>query len=205
MLESYRAYDAGALEHAKLLAKEFEAPLFYTTQSRTLVDCNRSPDNWDELFTEVTGELDEETKEKILNEYYWPYRQPVETQIRTWIEKGEPVLHLSIHSFTHNFKGHIRLTDIGLLYDPERKSELEFCENWREALVHENAIPRIDMNEPYAGTDDGFTRYLRKFYSEDQYVGLELEFNRDWVTGKRAEYWPEIQESNVRALQQILS
>jgi len=204
LLESYRGYDPGALEHAKKLAEIFSAPLHYTLISRTLVDFNRSPYNWDELFTEVTGDLDDKTKQSIMDDYYWPYRQPVEDKIRGWIDEGKKILHLSIHSFTHNFKGMTRDTDIGLLYDPERESEVEFCKAWRDALVHEDATPRIDMNEPYAGTDDGFTLYLRKLFREEQYVGLELEFNRDWIIGERKEAWNEIQETNINALKSII-
>lgn len=204
LLSSYRGYDPGALEHAKSLARVFNAPLHFTTISRTLVDFNRSPDNWNELFTEVSGAFDEQTKQNILQEYYWPYRQPVEDQIRQWVEEDLNVLHLSIHSFTHVFKGVTRETDIGLLYDPERASEVSFCEAWRDALLAETKEFRVEMNKPYAGIDDGFTRYLRTLFPEDQYAGLELEFNRDFIIGERSSGWAKMQEVNVNALRVIV-
>ena len=39
----------------------------------------------------------------------------------------------------------------------------------------------IKFNEPYKGTDDGFTTYLRTKFSDDEYLGIEIEVNQKYL------------------------
>src|SRR5690606_10753315 len=97
--------------------------------------------------------------------YYYPHRNSVEDVIS---KLTKPVLHLSIHTFTPVLDGKERSVDVGLLFDPDRTAETEFCGRFLDGL--ELMLPgmRIEFNEPYKGTDDGFTTYLRtKFVDRD--------------------------------------
>lgn len=175
ILTTHRGYDIGALE----LYHEFATGAdvgFFSETSRLLVELNRS-ERHPALFSSYTKNLPEEKKKEILELYYRPYRQQVENQIAAFILAGETVLHLSVHSFTPELDGKVRETDIGLLYDPEREQEAEFCAVWKKRIKECNIELRVRYNYPYKGTADGFTTYLRKQFPE-RYLGIELEVNQ---------------------------
>jgi predicted N-formylglutamate amidohydrolase len=97
------------------------------------------------------------------------------------VKSNKPIIHLSIHSFTPVWKGKIRTTDIGLLFDPDRKPELNFCEKLKSNLAGNFPDFTIDWNKPYAGVDDGFTTYLRLKWPEQEYLGIEIEVNQKYA------------------------
>lgn len=173
-LRSHRGWDPGAWEVASTLAEELNAPLFGTFISRLVIEANRSQDN-PQLFSEFTTVLSNHEKEQLLREYYLPYRSNVESVIQ---HHPKPVIHLSIHSFTPVWDGVIRNVDIGLLFDPARKNETEFCAHLHDRLQEQNPTLKIKLNEPYKGTDDGFTTYLRTQFRNEGYLGVEIEINQ---------------------------
>lgn len=179
-LASHRGWDPGSLGIAKYLARHLEAPLFYQKVSRLLIETNRSLDN-KELFSEYTNNVDKNIKNTLLAKYYHPYRDEIENKISDFIAHGEPVLHLSIHTFTPELNGIVRAVDVGLLYDEARMEEAEFCQQWKARL--DNMLPEqlIMLNCPYNGADDGFTTYLRTRFSGDVYLGIELEINQRYI------------------------
>ncbi len=126
VLGSHRAWDAGALLLARELAKKLNAPLIVSEITRLLIDLNRSLHHR-VLFSEFTRDCDKETRNQILQEYYFPYRNRVENEITKASKGGKPVVHFSIHSFTPRLGSEIRKADIGLLYDPTRKGERDLC------------------------------------------------------------------------------
>jgi predicted N-formylglutamate amidohydrolase len=139
-----------------------------------LIEANRSPDN-PQLFSEYTTSLPSETKEKLIEDIYKPYRG----QVQKVIEKmSKPVLHLSIHSFTPFWHGQERKVDIGILFDPSQDLEVAFGQRLKDNL-HGN-LPELEIrfNEPYKGTDDGFTTWLKTKYNKNEYTGIEIEVNQ---------------------------
>lgn len=176
-LNSHRGYDPGALEVARRVAQQLEAPLFFSTTSRLLVELNRSLGH-PHLFSEATKNLPQRVKKDILGKYYFPYRDQVELAIRQRIQSGRIVVHLSVHSFTPVFNAVERAMDVGILYDPHRSPEKEWARNWQEILNRQNAKITVRKNAPYRGTADGFTTYLRKRFSSTAYLGIELEMNQ---------------------------
>jgi predicted N-formylglutamate amidohydrolase len=177
LLQSHRGHDPGALSLSRALSGELGAPVYFSTISRLLVDLNRSPRN-PRRFSEVTSALDREEKARIEERYFLPYRSAVEEAVRGKIKKGKRVLHLSVHSFAPIMKGKVRRADIGLLYDPSRKSEKGLCAAWREALGALAPGLRVRRNYPYRGTSDGLTAMMRKRFPEGDYLGIELEVNQ---------------------------
>ncbi len=145
--------------------------------SRLLVDLNRSEKNEQQLFSNITKSLNNQTKQEILTRYYYPYRQPVIDHIK---KLPGPIFHLSIHTFTPILNGEIRQTDIGLLYDPDRPFEKQLSEIWAKKIRTQDIQYRVRMNYPYYGKNDGFTSYFRKFYPVEKYIGLELEVNQQF-------------------------
>lgn len=174
ILDSHLGWDPGAWNTATLLASGLNAPLFGTFTSRLVVEANRSMDN-PQLFSEFTRLFSEEQKNNLLQSYYFPYRNKVEAAI---CNASKPVLHLSMHSFTPVWKGDIRKVDVGLLFDPARKMETEFCQKLQLSLQTQFPELIVKLNEPYQGIDDGFTTYLRTKFQDATYGGIEIEVNQ---------------------------
>jgi predicted N-formylglutamate amidohydrolase len=173
ILETHRAIDFGTLDLFKKIKKQFD---FAKSNElcRLIIECNRSI-NHPKLFSEFSATLDQPTKNQILKQFYLPYRNAFENEMRKRINGGGKVLHISLHSFTPNFKGEERTCDIGLLYDPSIIDEKRFSENLKVNFQHYDY--KVRMNYPYKGTADGFTTYLRKRFPVN-YIGIEIEINQ---------------------------
>lgn len=174
VLQGHRGWDIGALRLARRFADQLQAPLYESTVTRLLVELNRSLHH-PALFSEFTSALPPVKKMQILNQHWHPYRTQVESHLAALIAEGHSVLHLSVHSFVPILNGQVRRTDIGLLYDPGRSGERQFCGRWQAAM--RQAVPHLTVhrNSPYRGIADGFVTYLRKQFPDAVYAGLELE------------------------------
>lgn len=177
VVKSHRGWDPGTLKLAKLFAADLEAPLFSAIITRLLVELNRSFGH-PRLFSEFTESLDAESKLRLLADHWHPYRREVEQAIARKIDSSGRVVHLSVHSFTPVWNEMRRKTDIGLLYDPRRLHERDFCRRWRTALLSSGAEFTVHRNAPYRGTSDGFVTALRRQFADDAYIGIELEVNQ---------------------------
>lgn len=177
VLETHQGLDIGALAIAKALSERFSCPLYYTTVSRLLIDCNRSLHN-PRCFSEFSKSLSKNEKKVLIDTYYLPYRQQVEKYIANNIQQGLQVLHLSIHSFTPTLHGQIRHTAIGLLYDSSRHAEKEIATRWQNILLRHPTAYRIRLNYPYLGKNDGLTTAIRKHHTQKEYLGIEVEINQ---------------------------
>jgi predicted N-formylglutamate amidohydrolase len=175
-LDSHRGWDPGALTLARSLAKALNAPLVAATSSRLLVDLNRS-EHHRALFSSITRALPEAERQRILDDVYRPYRERVERFVDSAVARGR-IVHLSAHSFVAVRNGERRRTDVGLLYDPARRTEKAFCDAWIAALRAE--LPRfaVHRNAPYRGSADGLTTALRRRHAANDYIGVEIEVNQ---------------------------
>ena len=178
VLNSHRGWDPGAWLLAEFLGEHFGVEPIPFFNTRLLIEPNRSLDHPD-LFSEFSNALDDQEKKKLIADFYTPYRELVETKIK---KLAKPVLHISVHTFTPVFNGKERSVDIGLLFYPARTGEHSFCKNWYEKLSVVFPNWKTAFNEPYKGIDDGFTTYLRTRFSDDDYLGIELEWNQKWAT-----------------------
>lgn len=201
VLKTHKGWDIGILEVAKDVSQALNIDLSFSEVSRLLVELNRSIDTPD-LFSLYTKRVKDEEKRHILKEYYYPYRNEVEGKIKNHILNGDQVIHISFHSFTPILNGEERTTDLGLLYDPERKMESLFCAQWKGNLDQLNSFI-TKLNYPYLGTDDGFTTYLRTKFSDPEYAGIELEVNQKYLTEK--ENVTQVNKLLITSLQQVLT
>ena len=177
VLQSHQGWDPGALEIARFVATECSAPLFSCETTRLLIETNRSLHSH-QLYSRYSRKLYETDHDFILRQYYYPHRNSVEDVIA---KVSKPALHLSIHSFTPVLNGDTRNVDIGILFDPDRKGESDFCKQLFDGLEQTLPFLVIKFNEPYKGTDDGFTTYLRTKFSDDEYLGIEIEVNQKYL------------------------
>ena len=201
-LQSHRGYDPGALALARDFAKAFDAELVYSTTSRLLVELNRSP-NHKQVFSEATRDLPPAERERLLQRYYWPYRNWVEAQVAGAAADGERVVHISSHSFTPQLHGITRRADIGLLYDPRRERERALCSAWRQAIIDADPKLLVRRNYPYRGTGDGLTTHLRKLHGDCRYSGIEIEVNQKYTVAD-GESWRDLRRLLVDALRRAL-
>jgi predicted N-formylglutamate amidohydrolase len=197
VLNSHQGWDHGALILARKLAGKLKATLISSETTRLLVDLNRSLHHRN-LFSEFTMDCDKETRNKILLKYYFPYRNRVENEITKALKENKPVIHFSIHSFTPNLNGKTRHADIGLLYDPARKSERDLCIKLQSILQEEMKNFNIRRNYPYRGNADGFTTHLRKKYPGSKYTGIEIEINQKYID--RPDYWKNLRKNIINSV-----
>ncbi|WP_417213281.1 N-formylglutamate amidohydrolase [Bizionia sp.] len=177
VLHSHRGFDLGALDVFQNLKPIADFSKFSTT-SRLLIELNRSLHKKN-LFSEFTNKLSKAEKQKIIAQYYKPYRDAVEGVILQYIQEGETVIHISIHSFTPIWKKVERRVDIGLLYDSRIPKEKDFCKVSKAEILRISNNYDIRFNQPYLGKSDGFPTYLRKQFSEN-YIGIEIEINQKY-------------------------
>ncbi|MDT0648195.1 N-formylglutamate amidohydrolase [Zunongwangia sp. F260] len=182
VLESHRGYDPGVFDLYTEVSKLANFGMYQKT-GRLVVEVNRS-ENHPQLFSEFTKVLSKAEKEKILRDYYFPYRNAVEEKISEYFEAGEEICHFSVHSFTPVLNGMQRNADIGLLYDPARTTEKDFSVLFKKLLNKELPELKIRYNYPYLGKADGFTTYLRKKFPK-KYSGIELEVNQKFVENNK--------------------
>jgi predicted N-formylglutamate amidohydrolase len=162
---------------ARTLASVLHATLVVATTSRLLVELNRSPGREFRQSPIMHG-APAALREEVTRCHYVPYRREIEALVRTAVERGERVLHVSSHSFTAELGGTIRRADVGLLYDPSRILERELCARWQVALAAARPRLVVRRNYPYRGASDGFTSYLRERFPARSYLGIELEVNQ---------------------------
>jgi predicted N-formylglutamate amidohydrolase len=182
VLSSHRGSDIGALALARALALRLQTPLIFTDVSRLIVDCNRGPRH-PELFSEFTRTLGPAQKQRILEQFYTPYRTSVERAVTRAARARRTALHLTIHSFTPVFNGQQRNADVGLLYDYRRSAEKAFALQFIHAAATFNPNLRVRRNYPYRGDTVSHPTQLRKQYSADQYIGIEIEVNNKLLAG----------------------
>ena len=180
VLRSHRGYDPGALDLFRYLIgiSDFHNQ---NTASRLLIELNRSLHH-PKLFSEFSKILEEEEKERLVSEIYLPYRNQTENWIRKQINEGHTVCHFSVHSFTPELNGRKRTLDLAWLYDPGRIIEKGICTELKKRAHDFMPDLRYQMNQPYKGVSDGFTKYLRSKFPVN-YAGIEIEVNQRFVSG----------------------
>ncbi|MDP5158557.1 MAG: N-formylglutamate amidohydrolase [Flaviramulus sp.] len=177
-LNSHRGFDIGALDIFKILNPLADYSK-YSETTRLLIELNRSLHHKN-LFSEFTKNISKKDKEALITSYYLCYRNQVENTINNWIENGEEVLHISVHSFTPILNNKKRNCDIGLLYDSKRDKEKVFCKKLKSKLNGLKNHLNVRYNYPYLGKADGFTTYLRKQFKSN-YMGIEIEVNQKYT------------------------
>jgi predicted N-formylglutamate amidohydrolase len=204
VLASHRGHDPGAGELAIRFATRFHAPYEHAEISRLLVDQNRSLHNRKALFSDYTRNLPDQEKETILAHYYRPYQNAVRNQLGRLLEQADRVLHLAIHSYTPELNGKVRNCDVGLMYDPRRAVERQFCHDWQTALTALDPTIRVRRNYPYRGASDGIIQALRRQSPAEGYVGLQIEINQKHFFGDR-ESWKQLQKQIIEAFSAVFA
>ncbi len=192
VLESHRGWDPGALELARAIAFESNAPLVANPMSRLLVECNRSLGHGP-LFSEFTRDLDTAEHLRLLATIYHPHRRAVEVALRRALRAKAWVVHVGVHTFTPVWNGKRRSVDIGILFDPNRRFESFVAEALVRRLGAEVPGLRVRRNAPYRGWTDGLTTTLRGRFPAARYAGIEIEVNQGLLRKPAA--WKQVRRA----------
>jgi predicted N-formylglutamate amidohydrolase len=202
-LATHRGYDAGARELARELARAMGAPLHVARASRLAVDPNRSLARG-RAFSPWTRALGAAARERLAAELWHPFRAAVRADLdRRIAAQAQPVLHLSVHTFTPKLRGAVRAIDVALLYDPRRPRERAFADRWLAALADRRPDLRLRRNAPYRGDADGHTTALRRALPAARYLGLELEVSQRFPRAGGAP-WRRLRRDLVATLREAL-
>lgn len=199
ILNSHRGFDPGAFDLFQSLRNISDFNISNKI-SRLLIELNRSIHH-PKLFSEFTKDLTSKEKEFLINTIYLSFRNKVEDWIRSQIESGYEVIHLSIHTFTGELNGEVRKVGFACLYDPARTNEKKFSKKIVSEMKLNLPDLKYRMNYPYKGISDGFTTYLRSKFPEN-YSGIEIEVNQNFVNDNIMN--PDIKESLKKAIHNSL-
>ncbi|MDU8942035.1 N-formylglutamate amidohydrolase [Ovoidimarina sediminis] len=156
-LSSHIAWDIGALDLARDIARRLGAPLINARVSRLVYDLNRPPEvsaaipDRSEIYDiPANRNLDATARAERVETTYRPWREALAQAIR---DSGARAL-ITVHSFTPVYFGERRETTVGILHDRDlRLADIvleEAGEQGRE----------WDRNSPY-GPEDGVTHTVR--------------------------------------------
>ena len=146
-----------------------------------LVDVGRSLGHR-HLFGPRTRRWSEAEKRAVLDAVYHPYRRQVEAAVDYSVLHFNFVIHLSVRTFEPWHRGKPRRTDVGLLYDPSRRNEVDLCLDWIDELWDRFPDLKVRRNYPRRGTVDSLTRSLRQRYPVESYLGIDVWMNRAWAS-----------------------
>jgi predicted N-formylglutamate amidohydrolase len=161
-LERHIAYDIGAADLTRALARRLDAPAVLSTFSRLLIDPNRGADDptlvmrySDGAIVPGNARIDAAEIARRLALFWAPYRQKIDATVDAMLATGEPSALVSIHSFTPVWRGAARRWKVGVLWDRDdriAKPLLEALHAEPDLEVH-----GVGDNEPYDGALAGDT------------------------------------------------
>ena len=93
-LETHQGYDPGALATGRLFARRLDAPFFYATTTRLLVDLNRTA-GAKTRFSNITRSLPESERAEILRRHYHPHWDRIWAEVERGAKNGRLVLHIA--------------------------------------------------------------------------------------------------------------
>ncbi|MDT8408041.1 MAG: N-formylglutamate amidohydrolase [Wenzhouxiangellaceae bacterium] len=198
LLDSHRGWDPGSGELARALAAPLNAPLLEGEITRLLIDLNRSPAH-PLRFPAFSRGLAPAQKRELIERYWQPH----------WDRYGEyletlpgQIIHIACHSFTPVLDGRSRSTDIGLLYDPSRLFEADYCRRLGSKL--RAALPglKVHMNRPYRGVSNGMGQQHRRYHDDRRLITFELEVNQRLTSSAE---WKAMRETIVETIRRNAS
>lgn len=179
VLTSHIGFDRGARELAMALAAATGAPLHLGRWSRLVVDLNRREGNPAVIVEESSGvripgntALSPAAWTERISLWHRPYREAAREDAMRVAGAGG-CLHLAIHAFEPRLDPEARAFDVGVLLDPSRSPERELASALADSLRRAGWDARLD--EPYRGTPEGLTSWLRGQIPAAHYTGFEIE------------------------------
>lgn len=179
------AWDPGALDLARALARRLDACLVHAPVSRLVYDLNRAPDQagampaQSEIY-EIPGNARIDSAERALRtqSVYVPFHDDLHIEIARRMAIGLPPVIITIHSFTPVYFGQSRAVEFGIIHDSDDRLA-------NEIFAHAPAGLESRLNEPYAAAD-GVTHTLRLQAVPYRLLNAMLEIRNDLIADRAA-------------------
>ena len=203
-LHRHIAYDRGAAEVTRLLARKLDAPGVLAGFSRLVIDTNRSLDYSESIVGESDGtaipgncNLSPQEIRDRTEACFWPYHRRVGSGLAGFAMRGQRPAVIAIHAYTPVFGGVERPWHMGVLWRDDGRIAEPLIAGLRatDGLV-------VGDNEPYSGRE-------QYGYSMDVHAGETglphalIELRDDLVA--TAEDQERVANILVRALSPILA
>ncbi|WDQ15734.1 N-formylglutamate amidohydrolase [Rhodopirellula sp. P2] len=187
---------------SRMIAEHAGCDLIANPCRADLVDVGRSVHHR-HLFGPSIRKLSAQVRKAILAEVRTPYRDAVRRQISEMLLQQPYVVHLSVRTFAARAtSGQWQRGDVGLLYDPGRRDELDWCLDLSDELYFAMPDLRVRRNHPGRGTNDSLTKAMRKHFHDVHYLGVELVLNRAWAA-RPVRRRGEVLRSLARAIRDV--
>ena len=172
--------DRSASDAACRIARSLHVPLIQNQYTHELIDVTRSAQHR-QLFPPWTRAFSKDVKQRLIAEVHEPYRERLRSMIGQILLRNTYAIHFSIRTFDCKRRGKPRRADVGLLYDPSSQEEVDLCLDWIDAMYDDAPMLKVRRNYPRRGTTDCITKAMRKEFSHQNYVGIEVLLNRSWA------------------------
>lgn len=147
------AWDIGAADVARELARRLEVTAVLANYSRLVIDCNRHIDDSTSIVSESDGtvipgnaSLTPAARELRARACFWPYHEALEAALQALCNGPRVPALIAIHSFTPVMSDRARPWHCGVLWDQDPRIAVPLL----AALRAEQKLV-VGDNEPYSG------------------------------------------------------
>lgn len=203
LFDEHIAYDIGAADMTRRLARSLGATAIMSRYSRLLIDPNRAPDHEGLIPVhsdgiEIPGNLAADAEERALRKtrYYDPYHRAIDRVLAERRAQGIVPAVIGIHSFTPIMQGAGRPWEAGILWNRDPRLAVALLE-----FLRRDPTLTIGDNQPYSG------KLLS--YSLDHHGGdhglpnVVIEIRQDLVdTLDKAHAWADLLAEALREIEQ---
>ena len=180
--ERHIAYDIGAEEVTRALARLLDAPAVMARFSRLLIDANRGEDDptlirqlYDGTVIPANYPMSAEERARRIERYWRPYHDALGAMVASVAETtGAAPFLFSIHSFTPSMQGRARPWHASILWDSDPRAVRPLL----EALRADPALV-VGDNEPYDGALRGDTLFRHAIVNG--YAHALIEIRQDLI------------------------
>lgn len=179
-LKLHIAWDIGAADVSRHLARKLDAPAILAGYSRLVIDCNRDIDDptampavSDGVSVPGNKDLSPAARAQRVEALFKPYHAAIEAALDGFTARGIHPAVLSIHSFTPVMNGVARPWHIGILWDKDPRMAISML----AALRRETGLV-VGDNEPYSAREPaGYT--VRTHAEKRGLPHLNVELRQD--------------------------
>ena len=192
-LHRHIAWDIGAAQVTRLLARELGAFAILQTYSRLVIDCNRPLDAPSSIATisentPIPGnlELSPAHSAERARAVFHPYHARILSEFERRAHAAQPSVLIAMHSFTPTFMGVSRPWHTGMLYNRDARLGRKLSE-----LLRRDPELVVGDNEPYSVSD--LSDYGAVVYGERRGIlHVEIEIRQDLLLDEAGQQaWAE--------------
>ena len=191
MLSRHIAFDIGAADVTRRLARALDAPAILSGYSRLLIDCNRQPGHVtsipeisDGVVIPANREIDTAEVERRQAVYFRPFHAAVDAALDRFSARGAVPAYVAVHSFTPIMDGYERPWHVGILWNRDARLAKPLISE-----LSERPDVVVGENKPYSGRDpEGYS--IHTHGGDRGLPNVLIEFRQDLVdTHHHAELW----------------